>query len=525
MTVQHDRDMAELELSRRSTPVAWLLRHEHEQSDAVAIRFEGQSTTWAQFGERVRSTAAVLAEHGVGVGDRVVVLMPNRPEFQHVALATMYLGAILVPVNFRLAAGEVSYLVSNSEPTVVVTDDSLLDTATAAVVEVSRAESGGVTTVLSVDSRADGGPSMAALAPVADPPAPAVVGYDDDAAIMYTSGTTGRPKGAVLSYQNFVVNALRTSKAWDLQEYDVMMLASPLFHIAAFCAWMGSVDGGATALLMPSTGFDATRVLDTMEAEGVTTTFLVPAQWQMLCDEPRVAQRDLKLRYLSWGAAPATEALLRRMMAAFPGAQIVAAFGQTETTASGVWLRAADSLRKIGSVGKAIYSTSIRVVDGRMNDVGVDEVGEIVYRGPGVMSRFWRNEEATAEAFRGGWFHSGDLVRRDAEGFLYVVDRIKDMIISGGENIYCAELENVIADHPSVAQVAVVGRDDEKWGEVPVAVIVPTDASNPPSLEDIRAFCDGRLARYKLPKGVVIQPEFPRSGTGKVQKNVLRELV
>jgi len=160
-----------------------------------------------------------------------------------------------------------------------------------------------------------------------------------------------------------------------------------------------------------------------------------------------------------------------------------------------------------------------------MNDVPVNEVGEIVYRGPGVMSRFWNNEEATAEAFTGGWFHSGDLVRRDEDGFLYVVDRVKDMIVSGGENIYCAELENVIAWHPKVAEVSVVGRPDEKWGEVPVAVVVPHDDNDRPTLEEIRDFCEGDLARYKLPKDLVIQSALPRNGIGKIQKTTLRQMV
>lgn len=514
-----DRGAVELELSRTNTPVSWLLRHEHELRDHVALRWEGEGTTYGELAERVRSTAGVLADHGVARGDRVILLSPNRSEFVHVTLAVFYLGAIVVPVNFRLAPGEVSYLIDNAEPAVMVVDGGLLPLALEAV----RSHDSDLP-IISLDPRTDGGLSLRDLTPTSRP-VPVVVQHADDAAIMYTSGTTGRPKGAVLTHGNFSSNALRTAKAWGVDDSDTVMVASPLFHIAAFCAYLGHLVVGARALIMPSSAFDATEILDAMESEGVTTTFLVPAQWQLLCDEPRVSERDLALHYMSWGAAPATEALLRRMMKTFTGAGVVAAFGQTETTASGVALPAADALTRVGSVGRPTYGFSIRVVDGAMNDVPVGEVGEIVYRGTGVMSRYWRNEEATAEAFHGGWFHSGDLVRQDEDGFLYVVDRIKDMIISGGENIYCAELENVIADHPKVAQVAVVGRADDRWGEVPVAVVVQEEGSEALTLDEIRDFCDGRLARYKLPKDLIVRGDFPRSGTGKILKSRLRDEV
>lgn len=510
---------AEFALSRTNTPLAWLMRHAHELGDHAAIRFEGTTTTYRELTDSVQHLAAVLAHHGVGRGDRVLMLTSNRPEFVHVTLATWYLGAVLVPVNFRLSAGEIAYLVGNAEPSVVVAFSRLMPSARSAM------ESSGIDVPLwCLDAGSDEGPSIAEQ-PAGPLLPPAITAPEDDAAIMYTSGTTGRPKGAVLTHGNFASNGMRTARSWVIEHTDIVMLAPPLFHIGAFSAWLGHFNMGATSLIMPSAPFDATAILDVMEAEKVTTTFMVPAQWQELVDEPRVRERDLRLRFMSWGAAPATPALLRSMLDTFPNAGITAAFGQTETTASGVTLQAADSFRKVGSVGKAIHSFSVAVVDPMMNPVAPGEVGEIVYRGPGVMSRYWRDEAATAEAFRGGWFHSGDLVRVDEEGFLYVVDRIKDMIISGGENIYCAEVENVVADHPKVAQVAVVGRPDEKWGEVPVAVIIPMDPSTAPTLEEIRAFCDGRLARYKHPRDVVVRTDYPRSGTGKILKNVLREQI
>ncbi|MDT5018780.1 MAG: fatty-acyl-CoA synthase, partial [Mycobacterium sp.] len=257
-----------------------------------------------------------------------------------------------------------------------------------------------------------------------------------------------------------------------------------------------------------------------LEAEKVTSMFLVPAQWQVVCAEQRANPRKLALRTLSWGAAPASDTLLREMFETFPGTQIYAAFGQTEMSPVTCMLLAQDALRKLGSVGKVIPTVAARVVDDNMNDVAVGEVGEIVYRAPTLMAGYWNNPKATAEAFAGGWFHSGDLVRQDDEGYVWVVDRKKDMIISGGENIYCAEVENVLAGHPAIAEVAVIGRSDERWGEVPVAIAAVTDSAV--NLADLDEFLTERLARYKHPKGLEVVDALPRNPAGKVLKTELR---
>jgi fatty-acyl-CoA synthase len=223
---------------------------------------------------------------------------------------------------------------------------------------------------------------------------------------------------------------------------------------------------------------------------------------------------------MSWGAAPAPDALLREMSATFPGTQILAAFGQTEMSPVTCMLLGEDAIRKRGSVGKVIPTVAARVVDENMSDVAVGEVGEIVYRAPTLMSGYWNNPEATAEAFAGGWFHSGDLVRMDEDGYVWVVDRKKDMIISGGENIYCAEVENVLAGHPKIVEVAVIGRAHEKWGEVPIAVAAV--AGDPLRLDDLLEFLAERLARYKHPKALEIVDALPRNPAGKVLKTELR---
>ena len=501
-----------LELSRTHLPIARVFRHASELPEATAIVEGDSKLTFREFLERIQTAAARLAESGVAQGDRVAIVAGNSAAYPVLVYAVNYLGAIVVPVNFRLAAGEIGYILTNCDPKLVVAD--------AERIAITR-EAAGDASVQLLDLA-----QVVAPGDLDNVPNPVVCDLSDDQAIMYTSGTTGRPKGAVLTYSNFLATIMRISSTWKVRPgQDGVLVASPMFHIAAFNVMLGSISSAGKTVITPSTSFDPGFLLDVMEEHEVTRTFMVPAQWQLIAEEQRRKPRNVQLGFYSWGAAPATESLLTMLRETFPDADSQAAFGQTETTASGVSLSHEDSLRKLGSVGLPDVNFSIRVVDPEMNDVVRGEVGEIVYRGPGVMDRFWNNPEATAEAFAGGWFHSGDLVRQDEEGFIYVVDRVKDMIISGGENIYCAELENVIAWHPKVADVAVVGRSDEKWGEVPVAIIIPHDQNDAPTLEEIREFCDDKLARYKHPKEVILRESFPLSGTGKIRKTDLRQQV
>jgi fatty-acyl-CoA synthase len=278
---------------------------------------------------------------------------------------------------------------------------------------------------------------------------------------------------------------------------------------------------GIPTVIHPVGAFDPGQLLDVLEAEKVTGIFLVPAQWQAVCAAQQANPRDVRLRVMSWGAAPASDSLLRQMSETFPDTKILAAFGQTEMSPVTCMLLGEDAIRKLGSVGRVIPTVAARVVDDNMNDVPVGEVGEIVYRAPTLMVGYWNNPEETAEAFTGGWFHSGDLVRMDEEGYVWVVDRKKDMIISGGENIYCAEVENVLASHPAIVEVAVIGRADERWGEVPVAVAAVSDEGLRP--QDLEEFLNERLARYKHPKGLEIVDALPRNPAGKVLKTELRK--
>jgi fatty-acyl-CoA synthase len=495
-----------------------IARHAFAIPDSVAIRYEDESITWARLHDRVRRAAAAFAGQGVSRGDRVAVLMTNRPEFVESVLAANAIGAIAVPVNFRLAPAEAAYILQDSGASLVVTDPLLTPLAAAAVGETAQTPAPVLTT------GADG--SYEALLEEAQPTEgedEAAIDERDVALIMYTSGTTGRPKGAMLTHLNLLMQAItgiRTSRLHD--DGNVGLVNVPLFHIAGIGGLVPALMLGTTSVIMPTAPFDAQTTLDVIEAEGVTSLFLVPAQWQVLCAHPDATRRTRSLRTISWGAAPATVPLLETMATTFPAAEIVSVFGQTEMSPVTTALPSADAVRKIGSVGKPIPTIAARVVDERMNDVPRGEVGEIVYRGPSLMAGYWNNPAATADAFAGGWFHSGDLVREDEEGFLYVVDRKKDMIISGGENIYCAEVENVLSGHPAVADVAVIGTRHEKWGETPIAIVVPADPAAPPALEDLTGWTTGRLASYKKPTGLVVLDELPRNASGKVLKHELR---
>jgi acyl-CoA synthetase (AMP-forming)/AMP-acid ligase II len=496
-------------------------RHAYAVPDEVAIRFEDRSITWSALDDRIRRVAAGLAAHGVEKGDRIAILMTNRPEFVEVAIAANAIGAIGVPLNFRLAPDEAAYILSHSAAKVVVTDSLLAPLAAAATAAADPAPK--LTVVTGAVPGADGVVSYDSLAGTSAELPPLYIDERDVALIMYTSGTTGRPKGAMLTHLNLLMQAITAIRAGRSYGDDTVGLVNvPLFHIAGIGAMPSALMIGSRVVIMPTAPFDARTTLDVVEREKVTSMFLVPAQWQVLCADPTSTDRCRSLRTISWGAAPATVSLLQDMERTFPYAEIISAFGQTEMSPVTTSLPGEESIRKIGSVGKPIPTIVARVVDENMNDVLPGQVGEIVYRGPTLMSGYWRDPEATAAAFDGGWFHSGDLVRADEEGFLYVVDRKKDMIISGGENIYCAEVENVLAAHPGVLDVAVVGAKHDRWGETPVAVVVPADPSSPPTLEDLVDFTRDKLASYKKPTILVVLDELPRNAAGKVVKHELR---
>jgi acyl-CoA synthetase (AMP-forming)/AMP-acid ligase II len=478
--------------------------------DRVALVFEGQSVTFAELDARSGAVAAALRERGVGEGDNVAMLMYNRLEFVEAFLGIQRLGACAVPVNFRLAADEVAYVLEDSRAVGLLVEEALAEQAP---------PTGGFRLAL---GERGGGEFEAALAAAGEPPDRTI---DDEhlAFLMYTSGTTGRPKGAMLSHRNLTANTMNWLYEVGAGAEDVWLSGLPLFHIGGLNGVLPFLALGATAAIEPSTGFDAARSLARLDDNAVTMCFFVPTQWQEICALAAASDADLsRLRVAMWGASPAPLALLEELREALPSVRIVNAFGQTEMSSNTAFLKGEDAVRKMGSIGRPAINVEVRIVDDDGNDVARGEVGEIVYRGPTVMRGYFGKPEETAAAFAGGWFHSGDLVREDEDGYMYVVDRLKDMLISGGENVYPAEVERTLIEHPGVAEVAVVGVPHPRWVETPLAVVVAVPGATV-SEEELIELCRARLAGYKKPGAVVFAAELPRNAAGKVMKRRLRE--
>lgn len=490
------------------TWVASVSRHAAVMPTGIAVKCGQRSLTWAQLDDRSRRAATSMADAGVSYGDRVVVLLTNRLEFVETITAIARLGAVVVPVNFRLAAAEVQYILDDCEPTAVVTESSLghlLDGWKGVRYDVDTARYASA-----LGTYPHGGDGPAALG--------------DLAAILYTAGTTGHPKGAMFQHGSFLAQAYIDLYTTGFTGADDVVLITPLTaHVYAFCQVTSSLMHGHTIVLLPSRVFSPSDLLDVLEAEGVTTCFLTPALWRRVCKEESVCHRSLRLRSITWGGDLVASTFVSGIQECFPGIPVSCVFGLTEMAAVTTWLAPQYVESKWPSVGKPVPLVTARVVDPRMNDAGVGQVSEIVYRGPTMMVGYWNNPAASADALDGGWFHSGDLGYFDDEGFLHFVDRVKDVIVSGSEPIFSAEIEAVLAGLPSVADVAVIGRPHPKWGQTPVAYVVPADPQNPPTLEQIQQRCRERLASYKKPTALVLVESLPRNAMAKVLKRRLRD--
>jgi acyl-CoA synthetase (AMP-forming)/AMP-acid ligase II len=527
MDVHHHKDRDDLELLEANA-IAWtsfVRRHAHVQPGQDALRSGGDRITYRELDARFDRVAAAFSRLGIGVGGRVAIFMANRNEYIEALGGIMRLGAIAVPLNFRLVAAEVADLLRDSGAKMLVVDQDRIGVAQEAV-----AAAGGCAVVAVGDGSGYGHEWTTTMGDVAAPlplSPDTVAAWEPTApaAIMYTSGTTGRPKGAVLTHLNLLISTMafmRTTRS--IGNGGTSLCAAPIFHIAGLAKVVPALTLGQTVVLPSSRTFDPAGILDLLESERVTDMFLVPTQWQAMCDLPDIAERTLHLRAVTWGASPALPSTMEAMARCFPSVPFTAVFGQTEMSPVTCVLDGEDATRKFGSVGLPVPAVDIRVVDEEMCDVENGQVGEIVYRGPSMMAGYWNSPEATSEATRGGWFHSGDLVRRDDEGFVFVVDRKKDMIISGGENIYSTEIEDVIDAHPKVREVAVIGVPHPRWVETPLAVIVPSDPADPPTEEDVAAWCRQHLASYKKPSAIRIVDVLPRNVSGKVLKTELRIL-
>jgi acyl-CoA synthetase (AMP-forming)/AMP-acid ligase II len=493
-----------LDRSRRLVLPEVIGRGRRAHPDRPAIVFDGTVRTHAQLHERATRLATVLADAGVGPGDRVALLLHNGTEFPESLLACHELGAVAVPLNFRLSADEIAYILEDSGAVILIAAEGL------------AAPRFGGRLVLET------GDAYEAAIARSDPHVEPAALVESDAALMcYTSGTTGRPKGAVLTHANLVASTLSWIHEMRAGEDDVWLSGQPMFHIGGINGLLPFLALGATSIVTPTTGFDADAALERIERHRVSMCIFVPTQWEVLCRSERVARLDRgRLRVAMWGASPAPRATLELMAATFPQADIVSAYGQTEMAGATTLLKGADATRKMGSVGKPMLGMELRLVDDDLDDVPVGAVGEVVYRGPTVMAGYHGAAEATADAFAGGWFHSGDLATRDEEGYLWLVDRKKDLIVSGGENVYPAEVERVLREHPSVVDAAVVGVPHPRWVETPLAFVV---AAAPVDEATLIAHCRERLASFKKPSAVRFVDKLPRNAAGKVLKRDLRD--
>ena len=498
--------------------------------EVTALEFEGRAWSYRE----LHADACRLA-HGLGgiarPGDRVAVLTENNPEYVLAYYGVPLAGMALVFVNYRLAPREVVDLLSDATPTVLVTEAKFLDTARAAAEAV-----GSIRTIVTVDGPADGALEFAALLEGRPATEPAPPDEDAPAWLLYTSGTTGRAKGAVLTHRNVVAAVVNAGVSWQRGDEDhgvsqhvVSLCPWPLCHIAGYGVLVSHLAADTVVLLRR---YDPEGFLAAVQDHRVTSTTVAPTMLAMLLRHPAFDSYDTSsITRIGYGSAPMPVATLREGMRRFPNASFQTGFGMTELAGNVLVHSAEDHVAAaagrtelLASVGRPMAVSAVRVVDETGADCAPDEVGELVVRGDQVCSGYWHRPDASTEAFRDGWFHSGDLARRDAEGYFYIVDRKKDMILTGGENVYSREVEEVLHHHPAVAAAAVVGAPDEVWGERVVAVIEPM-AGQRPTETDIREFCAGQLAGYKCPRQVLIVDELPRNTVGKVLKRELRDRV
>lgn len=493
----------------------WLGKRRLRNPDKAAVIFGDDVLTYRELADAADRVATVLRQRGIGSGDAVAYIGENSPQLLQVMFGAAAVGAVFVPVNTRLAAPEMTHVLTDSGARALILDAEFLDRAMPGV------EAGRIAHVIVTGDGLAEHPELARLAAEASGIlSPAEVRLDDPAAIIYTSGTTGRPKGAVLSHGNLTSVALNCVVDYDVVSTDVSLMISPLFHVASL--GMGALPvilKGATLVL--EKGFDPGRALALIQRHGVTMLSGVPTTYQMMADHPDWASTDLSsLRKLTCGGS----AVPTRILNAYEerGLSFSQGYGMTETSPGATSLSAAMTREKQGSVGLPHFFTDVRITDEQGRLVPAGTVGEIEISGPNVFLGYHGQPEATAEAFTDdGWFRSGDLGYLDEDGYLYIADRLKDMIISGGENIYPAEVENLISDIEGISGVAVVGVPDERWGEVPWAVVTLREGADVDT-ELVRSRLDGVVARYKLPKNVVVVEELPRTASGKVRKADLR---
>jgi acyl-CoA synthetase (AMP-forming)/AMP-acid ligase II len=501
--------------------VNWFAVLEHHASrapdKALAVK-GGEVVTYRQMLTQAAATAAGLHAHGVSAGDVVALLSYNCTEFLETIFAANYLGAIAMPINWRLAAPEVRYILEHSGARAFVCDEDLLPLADEAVAGVEPMP----VRVCISPAAPVGWVPWAGLRAAPERVARAAAAVDDVHRLMYTSGTTGRPKGVMITHANLAWKNLAHVIEFGFTSSDLGLACGPLYHVGALDLTTTSlIAAGATTIIHRT--FDPGDVVDEIERSRVTTVWLAPAMVNAIMALPGIEQRDLSsVRVVINGGEKMPVPLIERIQRAFPSAWFADAYGLTETVSGDTFLDHDSIVKKLGSVGRPCLYLELEVWGEDGTPVARGERGEVVLRGPKVFPGYWRDPEATARAFAGGWFHTGDIGVLDDDGYLFIVDRLKDMIVSGGENIAGSEVERVLYEHPAVLEAAVVGRPDDRWGEVPVAFVAVRPGSSV-SPDELIAHCRGELARFKVPKHVTFVDALPRNPSGKVLKRELRD--
>jgi acyl-CoA synthetase (AMP-forming)/AMP-acid ligase II len=476
---------------------------------AAAVTYQGM-TEWAA------ALAGGLQARGVGAGDVVGLLAYNSTEFLATIFAANHLGAVAMPVNWRLAAPELRFILEHSQARAFVCDEELIDLGNNATDGLA-----GLVRVSISDASVAGWERFADLGAGATLPPRAPVAGDDLHRLMYTSGTTGRPKGVMITHANLAWKNYAHITEFGFTSDDVGLACGPLYHVGALdLVTTTMIAVGATTIVHRT--FDAARVVDEIERSRVTLVWTAPAMVRAILDVPGVEQRDLSsVRVIIAGGEKMPIPFIERLRSTFPSAWFADAYGLTETVSGDTFLDRDNTIAKLGSVGRPCQYLELDIWDEHGMSLPPGARGEVVLRGPKVFKGYWRDPDATKTAFAGGWFHTGDIGVVDDDGYLYIVDRLKDMIVSGGENIASSEIERVLYEHASVVEVAVVGRPDDRWGEVPVAFVV-VQADAPATPDELIEHCRGQLAKFKVPKDVVFIAELPRNPSGKVLKRDLR---
>jgi acyl-CoA synthetase (AMP-forming)/AMP-acid ligase II len=494
-----------------------------ECPDSTALVFAARRWTYRQLVDRVSRVASALRALGIRPGDRVGILSQNCDRYIECIFGAWWCGAAINPINIRWSAAEIAYSLDDCDTRVLFVDEALARMSeavglrsTSLQTTVYVGDAIPPTTALSYEDL------LARSPPVQD----SHTGGESLAAILYTGGTTGQPKGVMLSHDNLGINAMAALAASPRESRAVTLLTVPLFHVGGISMVVQLFLRLGRCLVL--SGFDAAAVLHSIEADRVGEVFMVPTMIRLLLDHEDFAKRDLSsLHTLVYGASPIDPAMQDRLSAALPEVRCLQFYGQTETSPCATALGPEHHVRRDGSskrnsAGRPLPVTEVCILDTTGAVVPLGVTGEICIRGPSVMLGYWNKPELTASAIQDGWLHSGDVGYQDEDGFIYVADRLKDMIISGGENVYSSEVEKALLSHPEVALCAVIGVPDEKWGERVHAVIVLRPNSTLAET-DLIGYCKGQIAAYKSPRSIEFRSELPFSAAGKLLKHVLRE--